>query len=48
MGREMDIEIIDMAVNAGHVHLFIKYPPKLSVSFIAKNIKGKGSRVLRK
>ncbi|MBE0523873.1 MAG: IS200/IS605 family transposase [Methanosarcinales archaeon] len=45
---KMDIEIIDMAVNPDHVHMFIKYPPKLSVSFIAKNVKGKSSRVLRK
>ena len=46
--NELDIEIIDIAVNPDHVHLFIKYPPKYSVSFIAKNIKGKSSRVLRK
>ena len=46
--RELDIEIIDIAVNPDHVHLFIKYPPKYSVSFIAKRIKGKSSRVLRK
>jgi len=46
--NELDIEIIDIAVNPDHVHLFLKYPPKYSVSFIAKNIKGKSSRVLRK
>jgi putative transposase len=46
--RELDIEIIDIAVNPDHVHLFMKYPPKYSVSFIAKRIKGKSSRVLRK
>ncbi len=45
--NELNIEIIDMAVNPDHVHLFIKYPPKYSVSFIAKNIKGNTSRVLR-
>jgi putative transposase len=37
--NELNIEIIDMAVNPDHVHLFIKYPPKYSVSFIAKKIK---------
>jgi len=45
--KEMNIEIIDMAVNVDHVHLFIEYPPKYSVSFIAKKIKGRSSRILR-
>ncbi|MCK4475998.1 MAG: IS200/IS605 family transposase [Methanophagales archaeon] len=46
-GEELDIEVIDMAVNADHVHLFIKYPPKYSVSWIAKRIKRKSSKLLR-
>jgi putative transposase len=46
--KELDIEIIDITVNPDHVHLFMKYPPKYSVSFIAKRIKGKSSRVLKK
>jgi putative transposase len=33
-----------MAVNVDHVHLFIKYPPKYSVSWIAKRIKGRSSK----
>jgi len=37
-----------MAVNPDHVHLFIKYPSKYSVSYISKMIKGRSSRVLRK
>ncbi len=45
--KEMKIEIIDMAVNVDHVHLFIEYPPTYSVSFIAKKIKGRSSRILR-
>ncbi len=44
---EMDIEIIEMAVNVDHIHLFIEYPPKYSMSHIANRIKGKSSRVLR-
>ena len=36
-----------MAVNVDHVHLFIEYPPKYSVSFIAKKLKGGSSRILR-
>ena len=34
--KDLGIEIIDMAVNSDHVHLFIKYPPKYSVSYIPK------------
>ena len=45
--KEMDVEVIDMAVNVDHVHLFIRYLLKYSVSFIAKKIKGRTSRMLR-
>ncbi len=38
--KELDIEVIDMAVGVDHVHLFIKYQPKYSVSWIAKRLKG--------
>ena len=46
--KEMDIEIIEIAVNPDHVHIFFKYPPKYSLSYIAKRIKGSTSRILRK
>jgi len=42
--KESDIEVIDMAMSVDHVHLFIKYPPKCSVSWIAKRIKGRSSK----
>lgn len=45
--NEMNIEIIDMAVNKDHVHLFFKYPLKYSVSYIAKKLKGVSSKKLR-
>ena len=45
--KDLGIEIIDMAVNSDHVHLFIKYPPKYSVSYISKRIKERGSGELR-
>jgi len=45
--KELDIEVIDLAVNIDHVHLFITYPPKYSVSWIAKRIKGRSSKLLR-
>ena len=43
--KELDIEI---AVNPDHVHIFFKYPPKYSLSFIAKRLKGRTRRILRK
>jgi putative transposase len=30
------------------VHIFFQYPPKYSLSYIAKKIKGRSSRILRK
>jgi putative transposase len=45
--KELDIEVIDMAVGVYHVHLFIKYPPKYSVSWIAKRLKGRSSKLIR-
>jgi len=46
--KELDIEVIYMAVNPNHMHLFIKYPQKYSVSYMSKMIKDRNSRVLRK
>ncbi len=46
--KELGIEIIEIAVNPGHVHIFFKYPPKYSLSFIARRLKGRTSRILRK
>jgi len=36
-----------MSVSSDHTYLFIQYPPKCSVSFIAKNLKGRTSRILQ-
>ena len=44
----MGIEVIDIAANPDHVHLFIKYSPKYSVSYIAKILKVKSSIVMKK
>ncbi len=46
--EEMGIEVIEIAVNVDHVHLFFQPPPKYSYSQIANRIKGKSSRILRK
>jgi putative transposase len=42
-----DIEIIQGAVSKDHVHLYISYPPKLSVSEIVKALKGRSSRKIQ-
>ena len=42
--KELGIEIIEIAVNPDHVHIFFKYPPKYSLSFIAKRLKGRTSK----
>ncbi len=39
---------LDVALNPDHVHIFFKYPPKYSLSYITKRIKGVSSRILRK
>jgi putative transposase len=44
---EMGIEIIEIAVNPDHVHIFFRYPPKYSLSYIAKKLKGVSSKRLR-
>jgi len=45
--KELDVEVLDLAVAPDHVHLLIQYPPKLSVSEIAKKVKGGSSKRLR-
>lgn len=45
--REMGIEIIEIDVNPYHVHIFFRYPPNYSLSYIAKKIKGVSSKRLR-
>ncbi len=41
-----DIQILKGVVSKDHVHLHISYPPKLSVSDIAKRLKGRSARIL--
>ena len=40
---EIDVEIISGKVAPDHVHLFVSYPPHLSVSTMMQKIKGKSS-----
>ena len=40
----MDVQIISGVVSKDHIHLFISYPPKLSISHIVQRLKGRSSR----
>ncbi len=42
-----DIQIIRGRVSQDHIHLYISYPPKLSVSDIVKMMKGRSSRKIQ-
>lgn len=44
---ELGCYIIKMSVAPDHVHIFLRYPPKHSLSFITKRIKGVSSKYLR-
>jgi len=46
--ESLDISILKGVVSKDHIHIHIEYPPKLSVSFIAKQLKGRSSRLLQK
>ena len=41
------IEILSGVVSKDHVHMHIEYPPKLSISYIMKRLKGKSSQDLQ-
>ena len=40
---EIDVEIISGKVAPDHIHLFVSYPPYLSVSDLVQKVKGKSS-----
>jgi len=42
-----DIEILRGVVSKDHLHLYVSYPPKLSVSDMVKWMKGRSSRKLQ-
>ena len=44
----LEIEILKGAVSKDHVHVHLEYPPKLSISKIVKQLKGRSSRLLQK
>ena len=46
--KEMSVEVLDLAVNPDHLHLFVSTHPQLSAHKIVKRLKGRSSRTLRK
>jgi len=46
--NSLEIRILKGVVSIDHVHLHIEYPPKLSVSQISKQLKGRSSSILQK
>ncbi len=42
-----DIEIIQGRVSKNHIHLYVSYPPKLSVSEIVRRLKGRSSKKIQ-
>ena len=42
-----DIKILKWAVSKDHIHLHLEYPPKISISDIARRLKGKTSRYIQ-
>lgn len=45
--KNLEVDIIQMAVTEDHVHIFLQYPPRLAPSKISEAIKSNSSRELR-
>ncbi len=45
--RELDCEVISLAIEPEHVHLFINCPPTMAPSELMHRIKGRTARYLR-
>ena len=46
--NSLNIEILSGVVSKDHVHVHLEYPPKLSISMIAKQLKGRSSSLIQK
>lgn len=46
--NSLDISILKGVVSKDHIHMHIEYPPKLSISEIMKQLKGRSSNLLQK
>ena len=43
----LDVQIIKGNVSRDHIHLYVSYPPKLSISELVRRIKGRTSRKIQ-
>ena len=43
-----DVKILSGVVSSDHIHIHMKYPPKLSISEFVKLCKGRSSRLIQK
>jgi putative transposase len=48
VAKELDCEVLTLAVEPEHVHLFINCPPNMAPSDVMHRIKGRTARFLRK
>ncbi len=46
--ERMEIRILKGVISKDHIHIHIEYAPKYSISNIAKQLKGRSSRILQK
>jgi putative transposase len=45
--HDFEAELIEFEGEEDHVHLLVRYPPKVSLSMLVNHLKGKSSRFLR-
>ncbi len=45
---DFDAELVQMDGEEDHVHLLVKYPPKVAVARLVNSLKGVSSRILRR
>ena len=43
----LDVRIISGVVSKDHIHLFLSYPPKISISELVRQLKGRSSRKIQ-
>lgn len=46
--ESLEIEILKGVVSKDHIHMYIEYTAKLSISEVLKQLKGRSSRLLQK
>lgn len=44
---KLECELVDLNGESDHVHILVKYPPKLSISVLVNNLKSISSRQVR-